>query len=170
MHQTKIPRYNSKTLIIMHSEMSSECQLFHTTSSEQIFISLHLKNAIYQRWLVLFWKQASVSHGASATHTAQCQLLLQFAWRKCLISLVTHLMTLSHLVSTGRTVFLSYWKVTKIWGIFVCEVTNVYPICFFQLRWFNFCNFVLSLHFPLYCLFYLTSFKPTEICPNMQWP
>lgn len=113
-------------------------------------------------------QQSHVVHQRHTQHSVK--LLLQFAWRKCLISLVTHLMTLSHLVSTGRTVFLSYWKVTKIWGIFVCEVTNVCPICFFQLRWFNFCNFVLSLHFPLYCLFYLTSFKPTEKCPNMQWP
>jgi len=50
VHQTKMPRYSSKTLITVLSERSSVCQLLHAASPEQrLSASLRLKTLLLTR-------------------------------------------------------------------------------------------------------------------------
>ena len=93
IHRTKIPWYNSKTLIIVLSEMSSACQPLHAASHEQrIFISLSLKTLLLTRgdhWYGSLLKASVTLTWCISSVLRSVWRLLQFAWRKCLTNLVT---------------------------------------------------------------------------------
>lgn len=109
MHRTKIPRYNSETLIIVLSEVISVCQLSHAASPEQ-----RTENAATYPGRSLKRQSFESKHHSHMMHwhrAAQCptppavcmEEVSNEPW-----DTLFRLMTLSHLVSTGRTIFLAY--------------------------------------------------------------